>query len=164
MDGAIVPGGPPAAVPGTIGSRFVARLIDGLIVIAVAAPLFFLGIILVNVSDILGILFLLAAFIVYLVMAFWVMLWALGETGQTPGKRSQGLMLVDRSTGQPVGGGKAIVRWILESVFSTACYIGYLWAFFDKDNQTLYDKVLDSHVVQVPAGGITPIFPGGKPF
>ncbi len=76
----------------------------------------------------------------------------------------QGLMVVNASTGQPPGGSMGIARWLLDAVLSNICLIGYIWALFDSRNQTLYDKIISLEVVQVPSGGITPIFPGGKPF
>lgn len=164
MDGAMVAGGPPAAVPASIGGRIVAYLIDWLVQVAIFLPLFIIVGIGFVINEGLGLLLYLVAALVVFALSLWIWVWHQGETGQTPGKRKHGLMLVDRSTGAPIGGGKGIARWLLQAVLGGFCFIGYLWAIFDKDNQTLYDKILDSHVVQVPPGEVTPIFPGGRPF
>jgi uncharacterized RDD family membrane protein YckC len=75
----------------------------------------------------------------------------LGRTGQTPGRRAAGVKVVDKYTGQPIGGGKALGRYLFAYFISAQiCYLGYLWMLWDKpDKQTWHDKVVNSIVVRV---------------
>jgi len=156
-----------AATPAGIGQRLIARLIDGLVAFAITIPaivLFFLGL---AIGGAVGAIVAFLGGLLYLAdfaAIFYVMIWAQGVTGQTPGKRMQGIKLIDSSTGGPVGGSGGVIRWLVEAVTIMICYLGYIWALFDDRNQTLYDKILDNEVVLGEPGRILPIFPDGKPF
>lgn len=154
-----------AGTPAAIGSRFIARLIDAALMFAMAIPLLIVGFILLAINDALGAIVLILSYLAIIVAAIYIFAWGQGETGQTPGKRTQGIKLVDQATGGTIGGGKGIARMILESIFNSVCYISSIWALFDSRNQTLHDKVLTSEVVEAgEKGGIMPIFPNGMPF
>lgn len=158
---------PPAAPVGQkadLVPRLIARIIDGLLMAALAIPMFIVAAIGFAISEVLGVLLFLLVFAVLIGVAFYILGWGLGVTGQTPGKRTQGLQVVDVRTGGPIGGGKGVGRVILESVINQFCYVNWIWAIFDPANQTLGDKVLEANVVPGPQGGIMPIFPDGKPF
>lgn len=154
-------------VPGSPVDRLIARVIDwaiGLVLIIPSAVLFFIGIAIGGGFGVVVMFLSALLYIAALVAVFYVMVWQQGVTGQTPGKRQQGLMLLDSSNGQPVGGSGGVIRWLVEAVTVFICYIGYLWIFIDSDKKTLYDKILDNEVVNVPPSSIMPIFPDGKPF
>ena len=53
---------------------------------------------------------------------------------------------------------------LLNGIINSFCYIGYIWAFIDPENQALYDKVITANAYKAEKGSITPIFPGGTPF
>ena len=147
----------------TFGQRAIAVIIDALVMFAMIIPVIIIFFILGAVSDALA---LIVGGLLYLAMfaaAIWYYIGNVGKTGQTPGRRSQGIRVVS-SNGSPVGVGGAFIRWILASILNTFCYIGILWMLFDADKKTLYDKILDNQVVQVPSGEFMPIFPDGKPF
>lgn len=98
------------------------------------------------VSDVLGAL---VAFFGYLVVIgagfyFWYLD---GETGGHPGKRLTGLKTVDMNTGQVIGGGKGIVRYLAHFVDSITCYIGYLFPLWDEKRQTFADKIMTTVVL-----------------
>lgn len=156
-----------AATPAGIGQRLVAKVIDGLVAFALAIPAIVLFVLGLAVGGAVGVILAFLGGLLYIAVfaaIFYVMIWGQGVTGQTPGKRMQGIKLVDSSTGAPVGGAGGVIRWLVEAVTTMICYIGYLWALFDDRNQTLYDKILDNEVVLGEKGGIMPIFPDGKPF
>ena len=160
------PTGAVSGPPATFGQRFVAWLIDSLVAIGLYIPgyvLFFIGSAIGGgfgiIILLLGVLLLLAG----VVAVIFVLIVGQGKTGQTPGKRTQGIQLLG-SDGQPIGGGMVFVRFLLAGFFGSFCYIGYLWMLWDGEKKTLYDKVLSNQVVPGPKGSITPIFPDGKPF
>lgn len=161
------PTGAVSGPPATFGQRAIALIIDTIVSFALVLP----GIVLVVIGlaigggfggflGLIGVLLVIAGFFVGL----YVTIIAQGTTGQSPGKRMQGIQLQKGDTKQPVGVGLAIGRWLLAGLLSNFCYIGYLWMLFDPEKKTLYDKILSAEVVPGPKSGIMPLFPGGKPF
>ena len=146
------------------GSRLVAVIIDWLIGAAMIIPVIIIGTILASISDVLGVLFFIVGYIGVIAAIVYVFWWGLGTTGQTPGKRSQGIAVLNSSTGQVLGGGQGIARELLKAIINSFCYIGSLWSLFDSENQALYDKVLTANTYKAEKGSIMPIFPDGKPF
>ena len=74
---------------------------------------------------------------------------ALGKTGQTWGRKLANVKVVGKTTGQPIGFGRALGRTLFAQIISSSfCYLGYLWMLWDKDNQTWHDKVVDTVVVK----------------
>jgi uncharacterized RDD family membrane protein YckC len=73
-----------------------------------------------------------------------------GPSGQTLGKRALGIRVVDAVTGGPIGGGRAVGRYLFKSIISgSICALGYLWAIWDPRKQSWHDKVVISVVVKV---------------
>ena len=75
--------------------------------------------------------------------------------GQTPGKQLLGIRVM-RADGTPSHWGwtflrefviKGIAFGILDSVVAVASIVDLLWAFWDKDRQTLHDKIMKTVVV-----------------
>ncbi|GGZ90159.1 RDD family protein [Streptomyces echinoruber] len=167
------PGGP--AGPGTVasmGRRFGARLIDGLIIGAIYAVLTVAGVAgslgaakdcdsnavdyqtcIDNVSSdfvakfgaVIGVVGL--AGLLY----EWLMV---GLLGRTLGKMAVGIRVVKADTGAKPGLGSAFLRWVIPAVGSVVCGIGqlvvYLSPFWDKSGrqQGWHDKVAGTMVVQ----------------
>mgnify|MGYP000147273350 CR=1 FL=1 len=129
-----------------LGPRVIAFLIDWVGAYLVMFVLFaIVGGILGAVSDSLGALVGLVGFAVYLGFWFW-QIYQEGTTGQTIGKKMQGVKLVGlENGGQPVGFGMAFVRNFVNGI----CGLFWLFPFFDAQRQTLGDKV--SKTVVVPA-------------
>jgi uncharacterized RDD family membrane protein YckC len=73
-----------------------------------------------------------------------------GQVGQSPGMRVMGLKCVGQATGQPIGGGLGFVRAIAHFVDSVICYVGWLFPLWDKQRQTLADKIMSTVVITVP--------------
>lgn len=150
--------------PASIGSRFVAVLIDAVVAFAIAIPLFVVAGIMGAINDALGALVFILAYLALLAFSAYVYMWGLGETGQTPGKRSQGVIVLSTETGQPIGGIMGVARYFLGAIINVFCYADFLSAIFKGDNQRISDGILKAQAYQVQSGSITPIFPGGKPF
>jgi len=132
------PGGYPnsALKPANIGMRFVARLLDGLIV---GCPM---GIIAFLIGGAVGMgavadpnsaaalslgSQLLVTFIVYAGWFLYEML-MLGAKGQTLGKMIVGLKVVNQQTGQVPGMGPAAIRALVYPFLIFVPCLGYLWA------------------------------------
>ena len=118
----------------SIGKRFVALFIDGLI-IGVAA----------------GILsWVLPAFLeslAGLLLGIGYETWMLtNRNGQTIGKQVMNLRVVTEDGGA-VTQNVALTRACMRIVSGMALFIGYLWAFFDDRRQTWHDKVAKTLVV-----------------
>lgn len=80
----------------------------------------------------------------------WNRVFRMGRTGQSVGKKSVGLKLVDDKTGQPIGAGMSFLREIVASIVNQIFYLSYLWMLWDTDKQTVADKAVHSTVIVVP--------------
>lgn len=72
-----------------------------------------------------------------------------GDSGQTLGKMALGIR-VRRIEGSPVGYRCALLRtlgYIVSFFFGT--FLGFLWALWDKNNQTWHDKIAGTIVIRV---------------
>lgn len=150
------PGAPPPMAGGagsqfgelaSWGERAIAFLITGALVFAVYVAFFIVGIVLSAISDALGALWFLLTWLVSLGAAFYLY-YLDGETGGHPGKRIMGLKTVDANTGQLIGGGKGIVRYLAHFVDSIVCYIGWLFPLWDQNRQTIGDKIVQTVVLK----------------
>jgi uncharacterized RDD family membrane protein YckC len=74
----------------------------------------------------------------------------LGATGQTPGMRVAGLKCVSSTTGEPIGMGMGVVRWIAHILDTLACFVGWFFPLWDEKRQTFADKILSTQVIVVP--------------
>jgi uncharacterized RDD family membrane protein YckC len=72
-----------------------------------------------------------------------------GSTGETWGRKTMGMRVVDATTGLPIGTGRSFGRYLFASFISgNFCLLGYLWALWDPRKQTWHDKVVSSVVVR----------------
>ncbi|MGC5023040.1 RDD family protein [Micromonospora sp. DT47] len=71
-----------------------------------------------------------------------------GKTGRSWGRKVLGISLVNESTGQPIGFGKAFLRDLAHVADAIICYIGYLFPLWDAKRQTLADKIVKTVVVK----------------
>ena len=139
------PGYGPPGVPGQWagpplagwGDRVVANLIDFF------GPWFVAGIIQNTVSAGLGSLLWLAAFAWGIYNAYQQ-----GQTGQSTGKKQNGLRLLREDDGQVIGGGAGIGRFFLHIIDALPCYLGFLWPLWDAKKQTFADKIMRTVVVK----------------
>ena len=128
-------GGGPSGPRASVGIRFVAVLIDA-VILGVAGGLLQL---------ILG-----RAFGSVLSIALGLAYWGYLEgspSGQTIGKRAMNIRVIDFATGGPLGTGKALLRYVGRIISSIPCGLGYFWAIWDKEKQTWHDKIAQTVVV-----------------
>ncbi len=120
--------GPTGFTLATFGQRFAAYLLDGILIF-------------------------LTLFIGYLI--WWLIVL---DRGQTPGKQVVGIQVI-KDNGEPSDWGytflrEFVIKGILVGIISMlTLYIFWLvdgiWAAWDKDKQTLHDKIVGTLVVQV---------------
>lgn len=97
-------------------------------------------------------------YVLFQLLGLAVQVWfavQIGQTGQSPGMRVVGLRCVNQQTGQPIGPGMAIVRAICHFIDSIICLIGWLFPLWDKNRQTLADKICGTVVLRVPSTGFS---------
>jgi len=72
----------------------------------------------------------------------------LGLRGQTPGKMLLGLKVI-RTTGEEVGYGRALVRWVGQCLGLLPLGLGFLMIAFSRQKQALHDKLAGTYVVRL---------------
>jgi len=105
------------------------------------------------ISDALGLIVGLVGYIAVIGYSIWNFYIVQGKTGQTIGKKQQGIKLIKDDTGQPVGGLMAFVRYLVSGAFYLLCCIGgivnLLAPLWNKDKKTYSDQILSMSVVEV---------------
>jgi uncharacterized RDD family membrane protein YckC len=79
-------------------------------------------------------------------MAYFVGFWSYWSA--TPGQRILKLRVVDANTLQPIGAGKAVLRYIGLIVSFLVCFVGVIWVAFDARKQGWMDKIAGTVVLQ----------------
>ena len=128
------PAGGPSGPRASFGRRFVAALIDGILIGVVAGILY-------AISRTLG-------FIVQILLTVAYLTYFEGSaSGQTVGKKAMAIRVVDFRTGGSIGYGRAFIRWIGRYVSAIPCLLGYFWMLWDREKQTWHDKFANDVVV-----------------
>ncbi|MBT2493841.1 RDD family protein [Streptomyces sp. ISL-96] len=126
------------------GLRFVAILVD-VLVIMVPYSLVFVG---GAMGDSFGAILAVIGFLAAIGVGIWMLVQE-GKTGQTIGKKAMGIRLLREADGQPLGVGMAFVRRLAHFLDSIPCIpLGYLWPLWDDKKQTFADKICSSVVVK----------------
>jgi len=76
-------------------------------------------------------------------LAFW---------SATPGKKIMRLKVVPASGGAALDWKLALARSLLTLISAAPCFLGFFWAFFDKDRKTWHDLIAGTQVVSEEAG------------
>ena len=69
-----------------------------------------------------------------------------GEGG-SPWRRSLGFLIVDDSTGLPIGTRRGFYRSLARILSQSIFYLGYLWMLWDPEKKTWHDKLTNTKVV-----------------
>jgi uncharacterized RDD family membrane protein YckC len=77
---------------------------------------------------------------------YYVSFW--GTSGATLGMRLFDLRVVDATPLQPIGIGRAVIRYVGFVVAALPCWIGLIWAAFDPRAQGWHDKIASTVVLQ----------------
>ncbi|MGH2588583.1 MAG: RDD family protein, partial [Dehalococcoidia bacterium] len=105
---------------------------------------------------------LLDAVLAILTLGIGWLVWSLivYKDGQTPGKQLLGMRCVIFATGRPAGWGRMFCReWLAKGLLFSVLLsltlglgmILYFWLLWDKDRQEIWDKIVDTIVVDDPA-------------
>lgn len=84
------------------------------------------------------------AFLFYLIFVFYYVFWRI--KGQTLGMQVWKIKTVDDS-GEIMSPGQCVLRFALATPSMALMLLGYLWALFDRDRLTIYDRLSHSRVV-----------------
>lgn len=124
VPGDSTPGLPAGVVLSSKGRRLGAALLDGVLAIVT-----------------LGI-----GYLIWMLFTF--------KSGQTPAKRLLGMRVVSTTDYKALSWGMTFLReiFIKGIIAGVTLGIAYLWILWDKNNQALYDKVLNTVVVNDPDG------------
>lgn len=78
-------------------------------------------------------------------IAYYVLL---NANGGTLGKQALGMRLEHAETGEDIGIGRALARYVVAIASGLALGLGYLWSIWDDKKQTWHDKAANSVVVR----------------
>lgn len=128
--------------------RFVACLVDNLIIMIIIAPYWFYNYQQMMAMPADQIPFYSAGdAILNLVMAAAVV-WFWVKKGATPGKMLFGLQVRDAKTGQFISVPRALLRYFSYLISSVILCLGLIWVGFDKKKQGWHDKIAKTVVVK----------------
>ncbi len=135
-----------------VGVRFLALLVDGLIVglpwVGIVIPM----VLLMQASSRMVPLALigigLAALLVF-ILALWNDVYLPATRGYSLGKKMLGLRIYTVDGRSPIGMDKAVVRFLGRIPSGMCLCLGYLWALFDERRQTWHDKFAGTVVFRV---------------
>lgn len=121
----------------SFGSRVIATLIDGVILLFVS---FVVGSVTLWMPDWMAtILGFVLNFIYH--WYFWTR-----RDGQTPGKIAVNIRVI-KIDGSPITSMDSLVRVVGYTLSGLPVGLGYLWALFDANSQTWHDKIANTYVV-----------------
>jgi uncharacterized RDD family membrane protein YckC len=158
---------PPSAGYASIGKRFLAYILDAIIVCVGTIPGWIVFAIATagavstagpsgRMSDEAAGAFVGVAVLAYLLIFVGALIvglyniYLLGRDGATLGKRWMKIKVLDPQ-GQPLGFGKAFLRELVKGVLGNICFILLFWPLWDAEKQGLYDKLFSTHVFEAPA-------------
>ena len=117
-----------------VGTRFIALIIDGIILGVVT------GLLVGNAGwGGGGLSFLISLFYNWY---FWTR-----QDGQTPGKMALNIRVIKKD-GSDIEDADAIIRFIGYYINSAVFLLGWVWAIFDAENQGWHDKLAGTYVVK----------------
>ena len=140
-------------VPADWVQRFIAWLINAGIALLLVVALSIVVGVGFAIGDGLGAVLVVLAIPAYLGFSIWNHVIRQGRTGQSLGKTQQNIKLVRDDTGQPVGAGMALARWLIASLLSSSTcglygIVDVLWPLWDVQKKRLTDKILNLSVIE----------------
>lgn len=144
----------------SITSRFVAMVIDSIILMVLSFIIMFSAIVVGSIVEdiitqinssivdyVLGIgALILVVIMISLQFVYYGHFWS--TTGQTLGMKWLNIKVVDQKTQQPTSLIKGALRGTIGySISGSVGGLGYIWAIFDDNKQAWHDKIFDTQVV-----------------
>ncbi|MEO8610683.1 MAG: RDD family protein [Chloroflexota bacterium] len=115
------------------GTRFIALVIDGLILALIT------GALTVATRGAGGLSFIVG-------LGYYWYFWT-RNAGQSPGKMAMNIRVV-KVDGTPINDMDAFLRYIGYSINSVVFCLGWFWALFDENHQGWHDKIAKTYVVK----------------
>ncbi len=81
-------------------------------------------------------------------LLYFVLFWKYKSS--TPGKLMLDMTIVDATTGATPSAGRLLIRYVGYYVNVLTCFIGFIWIAFDKRGQGLHDKMANTVVIMTP--------------
>jgi uncharacterized RDD family membrane protein YckC len=147
---------PPLA---SVGARFLAVLLDGLLPMLIFIPIGLTGYVLSQslmtsppsfpseTMQSVGLFVLLLTYAGFI--SYSALLLALWAYGLTPGKYLLGIRVVKVDTGVPVSFWRMALRQVIgQWVSAIICYLGFIWVLFDANRQGWHDKIAKTLVIR----------------
>ena len=136
-----------SAVYASFGSRLVASLIDGVLILLLTFPLLYLFYgksFFESETAATGTAGIIIQYILPLVitMIFW------RSKGATPGKMIMKLKIVDAESMEPASTGRLVLRYVGYYVSSIVLGLGFFWVIWDKKKQGWHDKMGKTVVIK----------------
>ena len=114
----------------SVGNRFIALVIDYFILLIIFAILREAG-----------------GIISFIVGAGYNWYFLTRNNGQTLGKQMMNVRVI-KVDGSPLTDADAIIRYVGYYINTAVLFLGWIWAFFDENNQGWHDKIAQTYVVQ----------------
>ncbi len=149
MQEGVVPAGTLAYA--SFGTRFGAKLLDGLILWVVNTGIsFVLGMAMgvAKGNPTASMVFLGVTVLIQLLINVSYGTFFLGRFGATPGKMACKIKVV-RPDGSPLTYGRGCGRVFAEILSAMICYVGYIMANYDEEKRALHDRICDTRVIKV---------------
>ena len=141
----------PVGVYASWGRRAAALLLDTILTWVIVVAVFGLAFGIYALNEDAGALLFIAAILLAIVGPFVYYTWLTGKMGQTIGKRALGIRVRHQTQDRNISYGAAFGRYAITIPFGffwIPLLIDYLFPLWDKQNQTLHDKVASSVVVR----------------
>ena len=131
-----------AGAVASMGTRFGAFVID---VVILAIVNFVVGALFASANGNDGL-----SSLLQLIIAFGYFGYLIGVNQQTLGMRLLNIRVVDANTGGPIGVGRGLLRYLVQSLTALLCLVGYFSPFFDRTKryQGWHDKAAGDFVVR----------------
>ena len=133
----------------SFGRRLLAVILDSLIIVMFNFLVGFVFGIMFGGGDAGSIIASSMSSIVSMIVSFGYAIFFIGSRGQTPGKMSLGIKVVNLKDSQPPGYVGAFLREVVgKFVSAILLLLGYLWMLWDPQKQTWHDKIMRTYVLR----------------
>lgn len=136
------------------GPRFLAAIIDSLLLTALMIP-FIIAIVIFMLRmqngepSPLSMIVIAGSYLIISLVGLLYQLIFIGKKGATPGKKFMKLRVTFPDGSYPIGIGKAFLRLIGYMLSGAICYIGFLMIIFDKEqHRALHDRIAGTVVIR----------------
>jgi len=128
----------------SFAKRLAACLIDVVILYTITQIIFFVTYFFAP-PDILRQLFIAVPWILLLQFLYFILFWAFAN-GATPGMMLLKIRVV-QANGAEISFGQSVIRYVGFILSTLPLFLGFIWVFFDEQNQGWHDKIAKTIVI-----------------